>query len=256
MADEVLVSDEQEGVRILTLNRPEKRNALNTALTRAIVVALEAADADDGVRAIVLRGAGRGFCAGADISEFKDLTIDQAEKVAERAVVSHRMYSCFRSLKKPVVSAVHGAALGGGAAIALACDMTVVSDDLQIGFPEIRHSIIPALIMPILQRQIPMKIAFDLISSGRVLGAGEANELRIVNRVVASDALVAAAMKIAGSWAKASPQAMAAVKSLFYRVADLSFQDAMQAGREENIRMRGFRERSDVVTTSNPARTV
>lgn len=234
MASEVLADDGPTGVRILTLNRPEKRNALNTALTRAILDALEAADRDDAVRAIVLCGKGHGFCAGADITEFRELTAEQSDKVEERAQVSHRMYSCFRRLTKPIVSAVHGAALGGGAALALACDMMVVSEDLRMGFPEIRHSILPALIMPILQRQIPTKIAFDLVSSGRVISAQDARELHLANHVVPRDTLLPVAVEIASAWAKASPRAMQTLKSLFYGVGDLSFEDAMTEGRAVN----------------------
>lgn len=242
MPDAVLLTEDRGAVRVLRMNRPDKLNALDTALTQALLDALEAADRDDAVHAVVLTGEGRGFCAGADLSEFKDLTPERQHLVVERADLTCRTQSILQKLGKPVVSAVRGVAVGGGAGLAIGCDMMVAGTDLKFGYPELKHSIVPALVMTGLQRQLGRKIAFELISLGRLLGAEEVQALGLANRIVAPEAVMETALGIAESWSQANPMAMAAAKSLFYRVADLPFDAAMAAGRDVNALMRGFRE--------------
>ena len=242
MAEGVLLTEDRGAVRILRLNRPDKLNALNTALTEALLDALGTADAVDAVRAVVLTGEGRGFCAGADLAEFKDLTPEHQHRVAKRADLTCRTQSILQKLSKPVVSAVRGAAAGGGAGLAIGCDMMVAGTDLRFGYPELKHHIVPALVMTGLQRQLGRKTAFELISLGRMLGAEEALALGLANRVVAPELVLDTALGIAETWAAANPAAMAAAKALFYRVADLPYDAAMAAGRDVNALMRGFRK--------------
>jgi Enoyl-CoA hydratase/carnithine racemase len=242
MSDCVIVEN-RDNVRIVAMNRPDKLNALNTELTQALLDALTEADNDESVRAVVLRGEGRGFCAGADLSEFKDLTPEHQHKVLARADLTCRLQSKLQEMKKPVVSAVHGAAIGGGAGLAIACDMMVAGSDLKFGYPELKHDIVPALVMTGLQRQLGRKAAFEMVSLGRLIGAEEAQDLGLANRVVPAETVLDAALEIATQWARANPMAMAAAKALFYRVADLPFDAAMAAGRDVNALMRGFRER-------------
>lgn len=239
---EVLLAEDRGGVRILTMNRPDKRNALDTALTQALLEAFEAADADGGVRAVVLTGAGKGFCAGADLGEFKDLTPDRAEAVSRRAELTCRCQMAMQRMAKPVVSAVHGAAVGGGAGLAIGADMMVAGEDLKFGYPELRHDIVPALVMTGLMRHVDRKTAFEMVSLGRLLTAGEACEMRIANRVVAPGEVVPAALEIAETWAGLNPAAIAEAKRLLYAVEDLPYEEAMEEGRAANERMRGFRE--------------
>jgi enoyl-CoA hydratase/carnithine racemase len=243
---EPLVVVEDEGaVRVLRLNRPAKLNALNTPLTQALLDALMEADTDPSVRALVLTGQGRGFCAGADLSEFKDLTPDQQHLVVKRADLTCRTQSMLQNLSKPIVSAVHGSAIGGGAGLAIGCDMVVAGDDLKFGYPELKHSIVPALVMTTLQRALGRKQAFEMISLGRLIGAQEARSLGLANVVTEAEAVIGVAMEIAQQWASFNPMAMAATKSLFYRVADLPYDAAMAAGRDTNAIMRGFRDLPD-----------
>ncbi|MFE9610877.1 enoyl-CoA hydratase/isomerase family protein [Streptomyces sp. NPDC006012] len=240
-ADDVLLVEDRGPVRVLTLNRPDKLNALDTALTRALSTALTAADDDGGVRAVVLTGAGRAFCSGADLSEFPALTPGQPEAVLERAALTARLQTQMQGMGTPVVAAVRGAAVGGGAGLAIGADMTVVGTDLKFGYPELRHSLVPALVMTGLQRQLHRKLAFELISTGRLLTAAEAWEHGLANRVVEPDQVVAAALEIAERWAGVEPRALRAAKDLFYRVADLPTEAAMRAGQDVNALMRGFR---------------
>jgi enoyl-CoA hydratase len=240
---ETLIAEDRGAVRVLRMNRPDKLNALNTALTEALLVALEAADSADGVRGLVLTGEGRAFCAGADLAEFKDLTPKNQELVLARADLTTRLQMRLQTISKPIVSAVRGAAMGGGAGLAVGCDMMVASTDLKLGYPELRHSIVPAIVMTGLQRQFGRKLAFELFSLGRMLSGEETLALGIANRLAEPDAILDVACGIAGAWGEADPRAMAASKKLFYRVADLPFAEAMAAGKEINIAMRGFREK-------------
>lgn len=240
----VLHIEDVGAVRMLVMNRPEKLNALNTALTTALHDALIAAQCAPNVRAIVLAGNGRAFCSGADLGEFAKLTPQNEEQVKARSFLTSRTHMLLQEITKPVVSAVQGAAAGGGAGLAIGCDMMVVASDLKLVYPEMRHSIVPAIVMTGLQRQIGRKLAFEMFSLGRALTADEALKVGLANRVVEPGEERNAAMLIAAQWANANPNAMAAAKRLFYGVADLAFDEAMEAGRQVNEEMRGFREQS------------
>jgi enoyl-CoA hydratase/carnithine racemase len=236
-----VIVEDHGPVRVLTLNRPEKLNALDTALTRSLSEAFTAADADRDVRAVVLTGAGRGFCAGADLGEFSSLTPEHADAVLERAALTAKLQVQARQLRVPVVAAVRGAAVGGGAGLAIGADMVVAGTDLKFGYPELKHSIVPALVMTGLVQHLGRKLAFELVSTGRLLTAAEAFEHGLVNRVVAPDEVLPAALEIAGQWVEVEPRAIAAAKDLLYRVADLPTDAAMRAGQDVNALMRGFR---------------
>ncbi|RKT56119.1 enoyl-CoA hydratase/isomerase family protein [Saccharothrix australiensis] len=237
----VLLTEDRGAVRVLRMNRPAKRNALDTALTEALLAALLAADADDAVRAVVLTGEGPGFCAGADITEFADLTPADQAAVVRRADLTARTQLLPQRLRKPIVSVVRGAALGGGAGLAIGCDMMVVATDVVLGYPELKHSIVPAIVMTGLQRQVGRKLAFELVSHGRLLGAEELLAIGLANRVAEPDRVLDVGLEVADRWAEADPVALAATKELFYRVADLPVDEAMRAGRDVNAIMRGFR---------------
>ena len=239
--EDVLIVENRDAIRIIRMNRPAKLNALDTVLTSSLLEALEAADTDDQVRAVVLAGNGRAFCAGADLGEFGELTPANQSLVLKRADLTCRTQSLLQQLSKPIVSAVQGNAVGGGAGLAIGCDMMVAGSDLKFGYPELKHSIVPALVMTGLQRQLGRKRAFELISLGRMLDAKEAHELGLANRIAPPGEVVDTALEIATQWIKTSPLAMTAAKNLFYRVADLPFEAAMAAGRDVNAIMRGFR---------------
>ncbi|WP_410664572.1 enoyl-CoA hydratase/isomerase family protein [Amycolatopsis sp. lyj-84] len=237
----ILLTEDHDRVRVLTLNRPDKLNALDTALTRALRDALDDADLDPAVRAVVLTGNGRGFCAGADLSEFSALTPEQPDAVLERAALTAGLQTRMQRMGTPVVTAVRGAAVGGGAGLAIGADMVVAGTDLRFGYPELRHSLVPALVMTGLVRHLGRKLAFELISTGRLLTAAEAFEHGLVNSVVEPENVLSAALEIAAGWAAVEPRALSAAKDLFYRVADLPTDAAVRAGQDVNALMRGFR---------------
>ena len=239
--NELLVED-RGAVRILTMNRPEKRNALNTALTRALLDGLRAADAADSVRCVVLTGAGPGFCAGADLSEFKDLTPEHAHRVEERAELTMQLHLAFSKMAKPVVTAINGAAMGGGAGLAVAGDLAVMAEGAKLGYPETRHGIVAAIVMANLVRQVGRKAAFELVSLGEPIDAGKAFSLGIINRIFPDTRLMAETLSIAEKLSQVNREAMTATKKLFHEVADLPLEEALRRGRESNKRMRAFRK--------------
>lgn len=238
----VLLSEDRDKVRILRLNRPDKLNALNTALTQALLDAFADAENSPDVAALVLTGNGRAFCAGADLDEFAHLTPANQAAVEARAELTCRCQMAMQAMSKPVVSAVRGAAVGGGAGLGIGADMMVAATDLKFGYPELRHSIVPALVMTGLQRAVGRKIAFELVSLGRLIGAEEAHAIGIANRIVAPERVEDEALDIARAWAAATPAAMAACKTLYYRVAELPWEAAMAEGKRVNAAMRAFRD--------------
>jgi enoyl-CoA hydratase len=237
-----LVIEDDGAVRVLTMNRPQKRNALNLSLSEALFAALREADAAAGVRAIVLTGAGPAFCAGADLSEFAALTSAKAALVERRADITAKLHGVFSQLTKPVVTAINGAAMGGGAGLALAGDIAIMAATARLGYPEVKHGIVASVVMANLLRQAGRKAAFELVATGEAIDAARALALGLVNRVVAPDKLMDDALQSARAMAAVEPQAMAATKTLFYRVAELPFDQALEAGRDMNRRMRAFRK--------------
>ncbi|MBM3385113.1 MAG: enoyl-CoA hydratase/isomerase family protein [Betaproteobacteria bacterium] len=238
----LLLVEDRGAVRILTLNRPEKRNALNSDLTRALLEALRAADRDEAVGSVVLAGAGQGFCAGADLGEFKDLTPENQDLVNARAELTMQLHLAFPKMVKPVVTAVQGAAMGGGAGLAIAGDLAVMAEGAKIGYPETRHGIVAAIVMANLSRQVGRKAAFELVALGEAIDARQALALGMVNRVVPDAELMQEALALAEKLAAVGRPAMATTKRLFHEVADLPLERALERGREANQRMRALRK--------------
>jgi len=235
---DILLQEDRGAIRILTLNRPEKRNALNTELTEKLLNAFRSADKDEAVGAVVLTGAGPGFCAGADLVEFKGLQDPQAAE--KRAELTMNLHLIFSKVSKPIVTAINGAAMGGGAGLAIAGDLAVMADTASIGYPETKHGIVAAIVLANLVRQVGRKAAFELVSLAEPIGAERALQLGMVNRVVKEKELIDEALKIAERLASVSRPAMAETKRLFHEVADLPLGPALERGRDANRRMREF----------------
>jgi enoyl-CoA hydratase/carnithine racemase len=235
-----LLIENRGAVRILTMNRPEKRNALNSELTQGLLDALRAADTDESVGCIILTGAGPGFCAGADLSEFKDL--QQTVAAENRAELTMQLHLAFSRIAKPVVTAINGHAMGGGAGIAIAGDLAVMAEGAKLGYPEPKHGIVAAIVMANLVRQVGRKAAFELVALGEPIDAQRALQLGMVNRVVEQRNLVPEALALAEKLAAVKRPAMAETKRLFHEVADLPLAAALERGRDTNKRMRNFEQ--------------
>jgi len=233
-----LLIETRGAVRILTMNRPEKRNALNSELTRALLEALRAADADEAVGVVVLTGAGPGFCAGADLAEFRELSDPKAAEA--RAELTMNLHLVFSRMRVPVITAINGAAMGGGAGLAIAGDLAVMAEGAKIGYPETRHGIVAAIVLANLVRQVGRKAAFELVALAEPVDARHALALGMVNRVVPPELLMEEAMLLADKLAAVRRPAMAATKRLFHQVADLPLAEALEAARDVNRQMRSF----------------
>ncbi|HET9293341.1 MAG TPA: enoyl-CoA hydratase/isomerase family protein [Gemmatimonadales bacterium] len=222
------------GVLTLVLNRPEKRNALNAATLDALHAGVERADLEAAVRVVAIRGAGRDFCAGADLQELL-ASADQPPEENERAAMHlGGLFVRMRQLPKPVVAIVHGRALAGGAGLATACDLVIAAADVQMGYPEIQRGFVPAMVMTLLRRLTGEKLAFDLAATGRVLTAREALEAGLVSRVVANDELDAEAGRVLRLLCEVSPSALALTKRQFYELDGLPFAEGVALGARVN----------------------
>lgn len=240
-----LRSELAAGVLTLTLDRPDKRNALGSVLVDALHAAIDAADLDAAVRVIVLRGAGSDFCAGADLSELlasADRTLAQNEAEALRL---GSLFSRLRSLPMPVVAVVQGRALAGGAGLALAADLVLADEEAQIGFPEIQRGFVPAMVMTLLRRAAGEKPAFDLVATGRLLSAREACNLGLVSRVCSGGRLAEESGAVTAGLAGADPSALALTKRLFYELDGTALAEGIALGAKVNAAARstsGFRK--------------
>lgn len=238
----VVLRETRDGVQTLTLNRPDKLNALNFALTEGLVQALKEADADPSVRVVIVTGAGRGFCAGADTREFAVLTPDNQSLVERRAALTTELQGLVKQMSKPVIAAVNGYAMGGGSGLALSCDLALAGESARFGYPEVKHGIVAAIVMAGLVEHVGRKAAFDLVATGRTLGAHEAQQLGMVNRVVADADLLDEARSLAQQIAAHPVQAMQATKGIFHRVTELPFSEGLKIGQQLNAQMRAFRQ--------------
>jgi len=226
MGSELILRSDADGVATLTLNRPERRNALSAELVDALIAALDAVDADPGVRVVVLTGAGKGFCAGGDLAG--------GLGGGEGALAAHRARGRFAEvlakiprLRSPVIAAVNGDALGGGFGLAVGCDLVVVDREARLGTPEIRVGLFPMVIVAVLQRNVPRKPLMEMILEGQRIDAERALELGLVNRVAEPEQALAEATALARRLAARSPAVLALGKAAFYRVADQPFEDAL-----------------------------
>jgi methylglutaconyl-CoA hydratase len=245
VAEPLLVRSEG-GVLTLVLNRPDKRNALSQELIARLGEALQAAELDADVRVVVLRGEGRDFCAGADLAE---LLASANREVASNEADALRLGELFvrmRELPKPVVAGVQGNALAGGCGLATACDLIVATEGARFGYPEIQRGFVPAMVLAILRRQVGERLAFDLVGTGRLLGAAEAARLGLVARVAPDSRLDEELAAVVAPLAAGSATALALTKKLLYELDGLSFTEGVRLGARVNAVARttpDFRER-------------
>lgn len=219
MAHELLLYEVAEGIARVTLNRPDRRNALSWALVRELREAFATAKADAAVRVCVLTGAGdRAFCAGADLAEMTggDAYLALHEARGELAGLFRDLYD----LGKPTIARVQGYALAGGFGLALACDLVVAADDAVFGVPEIDVGLWPHLVTVPLIRSMPPKVALELMLTGRRVDAAEARQIGFVSRVVAPHELDRHVDELAASLAAKSPAVVRLGRDAFYAVWD------------------------------------
>jgi methylglutaconyl-CoA hydratase len=222
-------------VRTITLNRPERRNAMTPQMQAELIAAMEEASASE-CRVVVFAGAGEAFCSGLDLSALQEMNNKSAE---DHRVDAERIAKLFRTLyelPKPTIAAVHGAAIAGGTGIATLCDFTLAVPAAKFGYTEVRIGFVPAVVSAFLTLQMGDKRARDLLLTGRLFDACEAYRLGLVNEVVATEELQARVRALAETLAANSPAALGATKRLLAAQnkewLDRALSVAMQANAE------------------------
>jgi methylglutaconyl-CoA hydratase len=221
-------------VALVTLNRPEKRNALNDELVAALKRALRDADARDDVRAVVVTGAGADFCSGADLSALQKISESSITENLEDAQQLMELFALVRRVRVPVVAAVRGRALAGGCGLATACDVVLASASARFGYPEVKIGFVPAMVMAILRRNVSEKRAFELVTRGAELSAAEAEAYGLVNHVFPDDTFESEVERYVAGFEKVSRSAVALTKRLLYHMDGMTFDAALQSGVDIN----------------------
>jgi methylglutaconyl-CoA hydratase len=224
----------EDGVAWILLDRPEKRNALSGALVEALLEGLQATAADPRVRVVLLSGAGRDFCSGADLAELERVAELGAEASLDDA---RRLGALFRALRehpRPVVAAVRGRALAGGAGLAAGCDLVLAEEGAEFGFPEVHLGFVPAMVMTILRRKVTEGRAFELAVRGERISAGEAERIGLVNRVLPAEGFDEAARAWCAELARRPAAAVELTKRLLYGLDGTGFAEGIARGAEVN----------------------
>jgi methylglutaconyl-CoA hydratase len=236
------MSDEQSvlysvagAVARITLNRPEKRNALNDAVIAGVKQGLKKAAADEGVRVVVISGAGKDFCSGADLSALQKIAGASVSENTEDARLLLELFQFIRQLPVPVVAAVTGRALAGGCGLASACDLVLASVSARFGYPEVKIGFVPAMVMAILRRNVSEKRAFELITRGEEMSAQQAKEIGFINQVFNDESFADDVDAYVEKFAGLSKQAIALTKGLLYQIDGLSFINALETGADVNV---------------------
>jgi methylglutaconyl-CoA hydratase len=225
----------EDGVARITLNRPEKRNALNDELISEIKRGLAQAAADENVRAIVISGAGKDFCSGADLSALQKIAQASVSDNADDARSLLELFLQIRQIRVPVIAAVKGRALAGGCGLATACDLVLASETARFGYPEVKIGFVPAMVLAILRRNVSEKRAFELITRGQEISAGYAKEIGLVNQVFNDETFDADVNDYVKRFTEVSSTAVALTKSLLYQVDGLAFLEALETGADVNV---------------------
>jgi methylglutaconyl-CoA hydratase len=229
-----ILYEQRDGVARITLNRPEKRNALDGEIVAELKAAFNASASDAACRVVLLTGAGADFCSGADLENLeKTAQASVLENIAEARATAD-LFLMMRNHPRPVIAAVQGRALAGGCGIATACDIILAAQSAQFGYPEVNIGFVPAMVMAILRRSVSEKAAFELVVTGETVSAARAHELGLVHRVFADEKFSSEVETYAARLAAKSASAIMLSKRLLYDMDSMSFEAALQAGVEIN----------------------
>jgi len=224
----MLTTTDLPGIRLLTLNDPQRRNPLSPALTKDLLAALDAAEQDPAIRAVVLTGAGPAFSAGADLEFLKQVTTAAAEANYAHSRELMRLFHRVYTFSKPTIAAINGPAVAGGAGLATACDLVVMSEQAQIGYTEVKIGFVAALVGVILVRAVGEKHARELLLTGKLVSALEAYRMGLVNRVVPAEQVLEEALALAQEVAANAPTSLALTKELLNALPGMGLEDGFR----------------------------
>lgn len=234
-----MLQETHGAVRLLRLNDPGRRNPLSTDLIAELMAGLEAAGQDAQIRALVLTGEGGAFSAGADLEFLQKVAQLGAEENLEHSRVLMKLFQRVYTFPKPTIAAVNGPAVAGGAGLATACDLVVMSQQAKIGYTEAKIGFVAALVSVILARCVGEKHAKELLLTGRLVSASEAHRMGLVNEVVAADTTVSRALELAQEVAANSPASLALSKELLHTLPGVGLEDGFRFASMANAWIRG-----------------
>jgi methylglutaconyl-CoA hydratase len=229
----VLLVEKQSAQTIVTLNRPERRNALTIELMNELTAAIDAASADESQRILILRGAGPAFCAGMDLNETAD-----PSKAHESGGMVAKTLLALSQTRLITIAAVHGAAVAGGAGIMSACDFAVAAEGTKFGYPEVKRGLVAGLVMTFLRRQLRERDIRELLFTAELIDANRAREIGFVNRVVPADALDAEVQKLASAVLQGAPGALANSKRLLEELWSTSVKEDIETALAHHMQAR------------------
>ena len=238
--DDVLLTEKHGTVTVLTLNRPTKLNALNADLVHALTDALEAAHDDNDVSVVVLAGAGRAFCAGADTSVPRPLTAENRRNLIRHGDHNIALTKLLGRIDKPIIAAVHGYALGAGCGLAFGSDMVVAAESARFGYPELKAGLAATSVTAQAVHLMGRKVAFELLTMCENMLPARAYELGLINRIVPDDQLMTEAMAMAQKLAGWNPEFLAMTKRTFSRALALPPDQALEMARDTAVMMGRF----------------
>src|SRR5436190_17609505 len=213
MSFETILVSEQQGVTTLTLHRPDKRNAISFELVEELLRALDEIEKSD-AQVLIITGAGKAFCAGLDLDDLKALVGKSHEENVKDSAKMARIFRRIYEFPKPTIAAVNGAAIAGGTGIATMCDFTLAVTEAKFGYTEVRIGFLPAIVSSILVWQVGHKIARDLLMTGRIFDAAEANRHGLVNEIVESEQLLERAAQLAKELMQNNPSSLRVLQKL------------------------------------------
>jgi methylglutaconyl-CoA hydratase len=225
------------GIATLTFNRPEKRNAISFQMIEELMSALAEVEKADS-RVLILTGAGKAFCSGMDLEDLKGLIGRTSEQNKKDSETMARMFRALYEFPKPTIAAVNGAALAGGTGLATLCDFTLAQPEAKFGYTEVKIGFIPAIVSSFLLRQVGEKLARDLLLTGRIIDAGEALRLGLVNEVVEPEKLMQHARDLAVQLLQNSPASLRATKRVLSGYAAAQLDAQLKAAVVENAAIR------------------
>ncbi len=239
----VLVEKQTPQVTVLTLNRPERRNALTIELMTNLTEAVQTAESDPRQRVLILRGAGPAFCAGLDLKETA-----QKEKAHASGEAVAAVLLALAETRLVTIAAVHGAAVAGGAGLMSACDFVVAAAGTRIGYPEVRRGLVAGLVMTFLRRQLRERDLRELLLEAELIDAERARAMGLVNRVVEAERLEAAVQEIVERALLGAPMAMASSKRLIEELWSSTVREDVEAALRHHMTARESPEASEGVS--------
>jgi methylglutaconyl-CoA hydratase len=245
----VLIEKQSPQITVVTLNRPERRNALTLQLLNELVAAIKVASDQPEERVLILRGAGAAFCTGLDLKEAADPK--KAHSTAE--MVANTLIALSQT-RLVTIAAVHGAAVAGGAGIMSACDFVVAAEKTKIGYPEVRRGLVAGLVMTFLRRQVRERDIRELLFGSELIEAERAREIGLVNRVVPGDAVMSEAQKFAGSVLQGAPGAVAQTKRLIEQLWSSSVKEDVEVALKYHMQARESPEAREGIAAFNEKR--